>query len=451
MKKFIAGLLAGIMAASVCNIGVFAAETVTLDFEQSSYNVEVGEEFDAIVDVTENPAGFNNATLTVEYDPKVIQAQPLDSNVEGIMTYESDDESFPLFTYSFINSRVQNESKGVKAYESGNIILNAFISEAELINGKQYLKSMEGTGRLFGLKFKAVGNGETKLKVVSMALSNRFGEDVGAVNVTINGCEADVVVGNGASDNTADTDETTTKATETVSETTTSSNNSSGGGSGSSKETTTVVTEETTEETTEEVSETKEETTESTTSDERLFNDIENYPWAVPYIESLAGNNVINGYSDGSFKPANNIKRADFIIMLLKTIGEEIAPQEDGFSDVDPNAYYANAVNTAKALGIASGNGDGTFSPASEITRQDMMILAKKALEFANGEKISGDVAVLDKFADKDDISAYAQESLAAMVDAAYVNGTGNNIEPKANTTRAQAAVVMSKIYDNVR
>jgi hypothetical protein len=136
--------------------------------------------------------------------------------------------------------------------------------------------------------------------------------------------------------------------------------------------------------------------------------------------------------------------------MLLKTIGEEIAPREDGFTDVDPNAYYADAVNTAKMLGIASGNGDGTFSPTSEITRQDMMILAKKALEFVNGENISGDVSVLDKFADKDDISAYAEESLAAMVNAGYVNGTGDNIEPKANTTRAQAAVVMSKIYDKV-
>jgi hypothetical protein len=79
-----------------------------------------------------------------------------------------------------------------------------------------------------------------------------------------------------------------------------------------------------------------------------------------------------------------------------------------------------------------------------------MMILAKKALEFVNGENISGDVSVLDKFADKDDISAYAEESLAAMVNAGYVSGTGDNIEPKANTTRAQAAVVMSKIYDKV-
>jgi lactocepin len=80
-----------------------------------------------------------------------------------------------------------------------------------------------------------------------------------------------------------------------------------------------------------------------------------------------------------------------------------------------------------------------------------MMILAKKALEYKTGEAISGDVSVLDKFADKDNISAYAKESLAAMVQAGLVNGTGNNIEPKANTTRAQAAVVMSKIYEEVK
>ena len=101
-------------------------------------------------------------------------------------------------------------------------------------------------------------------------------------------------------------------------------------------------------------------------------------------------------------------------------------------------------------MGVASGNPDGTFDPESNITRQDMMILAKKALEIANNEELKGDSAVLEKFADKGDISAYAADSLAAMVQAEIVSGTGNNIEPKANTTRAQAAVIICKMLDKI-
>ena len=68
-----------------------------------------------------------------------------------------------------------------------------------------------------------------------------------------------------------------------------------------------------------------------------------------------------------------------------------------------------NAVGLAKDLGIANGNGDGTFSPASNITRQDMMILAKKALVYKLGKDITVEnTDNLKGFSDYEDISAYA-------------------------------------------
>ena len=137
--------------------------------------------------------------------------------------------------------------------------------------------------------------------------------------------------------------------------------------------------------------------------------------------------------------------------MLLKGIGVDVtkAPQSN-FSDVENGAYYYNAVGLAKDLGIANGNGDGTFSPASNITRQDMMILAKKALVY----KLGSDITVentdnLKGFSDYEEISAYALESLSAMVKDGYVNGMdGNKIAPKATTTRVQAATVIYKIMN---
>jgi hypothetical protein len=182
------------------------------------------------------------------------------------------------------------------------------------------------------------------------------------------------------------------------------------------------------------------------------FKDLSNYPWAVEYINTLAKEGVVNGYSDNTFKPGDNVKRADFIIMLLRAMGvDTTAAPQSNFTDVSKDKYYYNAVGLAKEMGIASGNLDGTFNPESNITRQDMMILAKKAVEMKTNTTLSGDSAVLDKFADKDNISAYAVDSLAAMVQAGIVNGTGNNIQPKDNTTRAQAAVIICKVLDMMK
>ena len=135
--------------------------------------------------------------------------------------------------------------------------------------------------------------------------------------------------------------------------------------------------------------------------------------------------------------------------MLTRALGLE-NNGTDNFTDVPAGAYYANAVAAAKAAGIVNGNGDGTFSPESFITRQDMMIMAKGAAEY-KGVVINSNLAMLDNFADGSSVSAYAKESVSAMINAGIVNGTGNKIEPKGNTTRAQAAVIISKILDYIK
>ena len=182
------------------------------------------------------------------------------------------------------------------------------------------------------------------------------------------------------------------------------------------------------------------------------FSDVEDNFWGRSYITELASKGVVNGYPDGTFRPNDNVKRADFLIMLLRGLGVDTsaAATGDNFTDVEAGAYYANACAIAKEMGIATGNPDGSFAPNSFITRQDMMILAKKALESELGSEITGDVSVLDQFNDKAEISAYAVDSLAAMVEQGIVSGMGDGIAPKDNTTRAQAAVIISKIMENI-
>jgi len=179
----------------------------------------------------------------------------------------------------------------------------------------------------------------------------------------------------------------------------------------------------------------------------KTFDDIVNYSWAKKEIEVMASKGIITGTSDRTFNPSAGITRADFIVLLVRALGLD-AEIDDNFSDVDPNAYYARQVGIAKKLGIAKGVGNNEFRPNDKIVRQDMMVLIDRALKVAGKGLAKGTQADLAGFADKDMISSFAKDSVAALVKSGIIKGDGTNINPLGNTTRAEAAVVIYRIYN---
>jgi hypothetical protein len=178
------------------------------------------------------------------------------------------------------------------------------------------------------------------------------------------------------------------------------------------------------------------------------YNDTSATPWAVNSIKKLASLGIVSGTGNGNFSPMLSTKRGDFILMLVNTLGLE-GKASDNFDDVDPAKYYANAIGLAKEAGIATGYGNNTFGPDNYITRQDVMVLVSKTLEFLGDTDMASE-SVLNQFADKNNISAYAVPYVANLVSRGIVNGTDTGIEPKANITRAQMAVLIANVYDAV-
>jgi|GEM_PF-952548 len=179
------------------------------------------------------------------------------------------------------------------------------------------------------------------------------------------------------------------------------------------------------------------------------FNDISNYAWATKQIEVLASKGIINGTSKElkTFAPAKNITRADFIILLVKALDlNEVV--DSNFTDVNENKYYYEAVGIAKKLGITDGIGNNMFNPEAEITRQDMMVLVEKALKIAQKEVADADASYIQSYNDASNVSGYAADSVAALVKDGIVKGSGNNLDPKGKSTRAQVAAIMYLIYN---
>lgn len=181
----------------------------------------------------------------------------------------------------------------------------------------------------------------------------------------------------------------------------------------------------------------------------KSFEDIAAYPWAIRAIEVMASKGVIGDgahQDDSLFDPTAHITRGEFILQLIRALGLN-AEVKDNFSDVPADASYAEAVAIAKKLGITNGVGHDKFDPTAPITRQDMMTLIVRAMEVAQQYLTGGSSADLERFADKGEVAAYAIQSMATLVKHGIVKGDGVRLNPTAYTSRAEAAVLMYRLY----
>jgi endo-1,4-beta-xylanase len=177
----------------------------------------------------------------------------------------------------------------------------------------------------------------------------------------------------------------------------------------------------------------------------KTFEDLQSVPWATQAIDAMTARDIIQGTSVNSFSPAASVKRADFIMLLIKALGlQGTGAEEAMFSDVPKSAYYYEALAIAKERGIAVGFGDNAFKPDSMISRQDMMVLTARALAAAGKPVATGEAP---DFADANTISDYAAESIAALAKYGIVNGKNGKLAPRDPLTRAEAAVILYRIW----
>jgi hypothetical protein len=161
----------------------------------------------------------------------------------------------------------------------------------------------------------------------------------------------------------------------------------------------------------------------------------------------MAAKGIINGTSQDTYNPGAQVTRADFIKLLINTLGLG-SDFTTIFEDVSLKDYYYREVGIAKALGIVTGRGNNVFDPKAPITRQEMMTMTAKAMKIAKKIKAGSIGSDLSNYEDSANIATYASESIALLVRSGIVTGSGNRINPIANTTRAEAAVIMYRILN---
>jgi len=175
------------------------------------------------------------------------------------------------------------------------------------------------------------------------------------------------------------------------------------------------------------------------------FKDVPAGHWAADVIKELCKKGILSGYPDGTFKPDNDITRAEFTKVIVTAIGlaeEETATPS--FRDVSAGDWYYGVVQAAAKAGLVRGYENGEYRPNAKITRQEIAAILVRALARENlAATGSGDKTA---FLDDQLIAPWARSSIVIAVKegliAGYPDGT---FGPAKNATRAETCAMVQR------
>ena len=178
----------------------------------------------------------------------------------------------------------------------------------------------------------------------------------------------------------------------------------------------------------------------------KTFDDIDRVPWAKQAIEAMAARDVIAGAGGRSFNPSGYVSRAEFAALLVRALELQDTGKAVGmFEDVAKTDEFYGELRIAKQHGIVSGNLLNRFNPNGHITRRDMMVMVDRALEAAGRPLPDG--GSLSGFKDAGGLAGHVRSSAEKLVAAGIVKGANGMLAPGSRLTRAEAAVILYRIW----
>lgn len=154
------------------------------------------------------------------------------------------------------------------------------------------------------------------------------------------------------------------------------------------------------------------------------FTDVSADAWYAEPVATLAGAGLLAGYEDGSFRPDAPITRAEYA--AIATRFDELAAAESNFTDISGH-WAEDAINAAYGAGWVGGYEDGTFRPDQNISRAEAMALINRVLERAVDS--DGMLDEMTHWADNDPAAWYYADIQEATHSHTYEREEGEQYE----------------------
>ena len=179
------------------------------------------------------------------------------------------------------------------------------------------------------------------------------------------------------------------------------------------------------------------------------FTDVDKNAWYAEAVNYAVKNNLLKGVAADKFAPEAEMSRAMFVTVLYRLEGEQKAALANPFSDVAKDAWYEDAVIWAYSKGIVTGVSAQEFAPNQNVTREQMAAILYQYARYKGCDMSK--TADLSQYSDSDEVSAWALTAVKWANGASVVNGVSENaLSPKTTATRAQAAAMFMRFCENI-
>ena len=182
------------------------------------------------------------------------------------------------------------------------------------------------------------------------------------------------------------------------------------------------------------------------------FCDVHYSDWYSKYVNKLADDYIVKGYEDGCFHPNKSITRAEFVKMVLMANGMDTTSMmgESAFNDLgNGTMWYDNYINTAAANNLINGYSDGSFRPNKPITRAEaIQLLYNMSSTLREINTLGMPTSSLISFKDVHS-SDWFMPAVAGAYHNGLIQGDANKMfNPNRNLTRAEAAKIIKLFRD---
>ena len=178
------------------------------------------------------------------------------------------------------------------------------------------------------------------------------------------------------------------------------------------------------------------------------FEDVVPENWFYNAVMDVTDKGLMGDTGNGNFSPKTALSRGMAVTVLYRMSGETTGVAAEAaatFSDVAEKQWYAEAVDWAADNGIVTGY-QGKFNPNANITRQDLAAMLYRYSQYKNVDVSVGEDTNILSFADATSASEYAIPALQWAVGEGIIGGRdGNLLAPKAQTSRAEFATMVSR------
>lgn len=162
------------------------------------------------------------------------------------------------------------------------------------------------------------------------------------------------------------------------------------------------------------------------------FVDVDPTAWYVDALDKAVKAGYIHGYSSTNIGPNDPLTRGQAVVIIANAAGAEF---DNPYADVVPDNFYYNAVEWAKENGVVSSDFEN-FRPNDNATRQEFVTML---CNWQHGKNVGEPTG----YPDWNEVADWAKTPMAWAVENGVISGSNGKLLPNANCTRAEAAAMM--------